>query len=202
MNVPIQYICEFIANSTPESLDEFGRSPLHYCCVFPSETALEILLHLHQFDINHRDVLGWTPLLCLLHSSNQYSRELVIRMTYLLLEYGANPNISSTLTPLMIAVLNRDIVLVNLLLQYGADPNIRTDDSESLLPARSSALSMVVQPPFTSILTDADIHIIWSLLHVVSAGTIFHAIQKVNTHIKNIVLYLMDLKQSKLQTGI
>ncbi len=196
----VDYSYEFIANALPNSLDEFGRSPLHHCCIHPAQHAIEILLPLNHFDVNHQDILGWTPLLCLLQSYTHENRESIQWITYMLLEYGANPNLygPNSLTPLMIAVLNKDIVLLQLLLRYGADPNIRLDDAESLLPPRSSAFSLAVRPPTNPTLCDTDIHCIWIMLQYVSAGTIFHAIQKVNTNVKNVVLYLMDLKQSKL----
>ncbi len=192
---------QFIANSSPQTLDEYGRSPLHYCCQIPAPDAMDILLSLRQFDVNHQDCLGHTPLVCLLHAYSESSREFVYFIALMLLRCGADPNLHgrNSLTPLMIAVLQKDLFLVKLLLQFGANPNVRLDDTESLLiPGRSSAFSLAIRPPLNQILTDLDIHIIWHLIHHVSPTTIFHAIQRVNANIKTIILYLMDLKQSKL----
>jgi ankyrin repeat protein len=193
---------QFIANASSQSLDEYGRSPLHYCCQIPAPGAIDILLSLRHFDVNHQDCLGHTPLVCLLHGYSECSREFIHSIAFLLLRNGADPNIcGSFLTPLMLAVIHKDVFLVQLLLQFGANPNVRLDDSESLLiPARSSALSLAVRPPLNSILTETDIHIIWYLIQYTSPATIFHAIQKVDKSVKTIVLTILGLIQSKPYT--
>jgi ankyrin repeat protein len=162
---------QFIANSSPQTLDEYGRSPLHYCCQIPAPGAMNILLSLGHFDVNHQDCLGDTPLVCLLRAYSECSREFIHSIAFMLLRCGADPNLHgpNSLTPLMIAVLHKDLLLVELLLQFGANPNVRLEDTESLLiPGRSSAFSLAVRPSLNPYLTEVDVQIIWQLIHHLS----------------------------------
>ncbi len=186
----------FVANATPSSLDEFGRNPLHYCCQMPSPYAVDTLLSLGDFHINQMDCIGQTPLIGAIQASySTVIRNFTHPIVRMLLEHGADPNLhgSMSLSPLLIAVLQKDLYLVEILLQFGANVNVRTDSEDTLLPGRSSALSLALRGE----LTEVDLQIIWQILARSSPSTIFHAIQKVPRHVKSMVMEMIQMLQSK-----
>ncbi len=191
---------QFVSHASPQSLDAHGRSPLHICCQHPSPVAVEILLELQHFNINQMDYLGNTPLLHVIHASNNpCMRTLTAPILSMLLKHGADPNLHGplTLSPLILAVLQKDEELVELLLRHGANPNIRLEGDKSLFPVRSSALSIALRPPLQSTFTVEDLQIIALLLQRSSPTTVFHAIQKVPRYVKEIVMEMIQLLQPK-----
>lgn len=58
----------------------FGRTPLHWACIFSSVAMLELLLrHGAANDINQYDALGMTPLACLVNKRDLPGQELMVQ---------------------------------------------------------------------------------------------------------------------------
>ena len=95
----------------------YGRNLLQEAIV-SCENAIAIDLVNKGIDIDHQDIMGWTPL----HFCAQYNN---ITIAELLLQEGANVNIIDCYgnNPLWYAVFNAndDYCLVKLLVKYGAD---------------------------------------------------------------------------------
>lgn len=107
------------------------------------------------YDVNRLNILGETPLMCVISHSYDNSEAATYCVSLLLLS-GANPNLFGigNLTPLMIAILQENLAIQKLLLDAGADVNIRYLPSISLLiPYGSTALSiaLICNADFTSI---------------------------------------------------
>ena len=102
-----------------DSLDELGRSKLHYAANNGSSLLVLKLIN-DGIDIDAQDAIGWSPL----HFASQNSHFAIID---LLLEYKANPNLHDKQGngPLWVAVMNikKSSHGVESLLKAGANPN-------------------------------------------------------------------------------
>ena len=102
-----------------DTLDELGRSKLHYASNNGSSLLVLQLIN-DGIDINAQDTIGWTPL----HFAAQNSHFAIID---LLLEYNANPNLHDKQGngPLWVATMNakKSSHGVESLLKAEANPN-------------------------------------------------------------------------------
>ena len=102
-----------------DSLDELGRSKLHYAANNGSSLLVLQLIN-DGINIDAQDAIGWTPL----HFAAQNSHFAIID---LLLEYNANPNLHDKQGngPLWIAAMSimKSSHGVESLLKAGANPN-------------------------------------------------------------------------------
>ena len=97
-------------------------------------SAVEELID-RGYDVNTYDKWGWTPLLWACH----YSRYDIV---HILLEKGANPNLSSRSdygyipegsSPLMLAVYHGEVMSVKDLLSFSADKTIRNSQGKTVI---------------------------------------------------------------------
>ena len=118
---------------------------------------------------------------------------------YLLLRYGADPNVGSpgSPTPLMLAVMKEDVPIVNSLLLMGADPNRRIQEEGLFFKSNDTALSLAVRLDSLcgtkSAYTPAQLDCIASILQKspigISSTVLFHALQQ--TKDKKLKDYIM-----------
>jgi hypothetical protein len=169
-------------------LDEHGRSPLHYAITFRTLDVLEYYLSQHVYDSNAADCLGDTPLI---HALKLYTTEhpqITRSVVYLLLKYGADPNVGSpgSPTPLMLAVMREDVAIVQSLLIMGADPNCRMEEEGLFFKSTDTALSLAVRQnsifanskQYTKNQLDCILYILRKSRIPVSPNVLFHALQQ------------------------
>jgi ankyrin repeat protein len=97
----------------PNIGDNHNIYPIHYVCTESNIPGLHVLLR-HNAKIDVQNSNGFMPLMMG-----------DLTTTNILLECGANPNVSDNFnaTPLYYACQNNDLEKVQLLLRYNADPN-------------------------------------------------------------------------------
>lgn len=101
--------------------DTNGWTPIFYAANFGNTNVLPELLKLDK-NVNRKDLVGLTPLLIAVGGSEGMRR---VQVVSALLEAGADPNLTDEkgLSPLVRAMLTRDIPVFRLLLRYGAHPD-------------------------------------------------------------------------------
>jgi hypothetical protein len=105
--------------------DLYKKSLLHYICYDGHTEILEVFLNRPEIDINIIDMFGRSAL----HYAIQNGRLSAAKM---LLEHGANPNITSIsgVTPIHIAIERGNQEATALLIKYGANIHAITEDDE------------------------------------------------------------------------
>ena len=112
-----------------EAKDKDGFTPLMYAVIYEQGANAKLLIQ-KGANIFDTDKAGEN----VLHIAAKNYTQASLNMSDLLMDYGAQPNIQDEKgnTPLMIAVQNEDVKLVNCLLARGANPNI--PDKEDYYP--------------------------------------------------------------------
>jgi hypothetical protein len=179
--------------------DEHGRSPLHYAITFRALDVLEYYLSQRMYDVNGADCLGDTPLIHALKLHSAENPRITHTIVYLLLKYGADPNVGSpgSPTPLMLAVMKEDNAIVKSLMMMGADPNCRMQEEGLFFKSNDTALSLAVRLNSLcgtkSGCSKNQLECIASILQKspvgVSSTVLFHALQQ--TKDKNLKDYIM-----------
>jgi ankyrin repeat protein len=118
-------------------------SSLHTACNalhFP--TILENVIQ--GVNLNAMNLLGETPLSCVITNSYKSPERATLCVSLLLLA-GADPNLhqEGSFTPLMLAAIYKHTAILKLLLEYKADVNsVYTPPETTFIPFGSSALSI------------------------------------------------------------
>lgn len=190
--------------------DEHGKSPLHYAITFRIPEVLENYLSQGVYNVNAPDSVGDTPLIHALKLYDPLDPQITHAIVYLLLKYGANPNVGSTgsPTPLMLAVLKEDNALVQSLLIMGADPNERIQEDGLFFRANDTALSLAVRldslagakSTYTNAQLECILHILQKSRVSLSPNVLFHALQQ--TKHQQLKDYIMTAMTSKPRTPI
>lgn len=112
-----------------DAKDKDGLTPLMYAVIYEQGANAKLLIQ-KGANIFDTDKAGEN----VLHIAAKNYTQASLNMSDLLMDYGAQPNIQDEKgnTPLMIAVQNEDVKLVNCLLARGANPNI--PDKEDYYP--------------------------------------------------------------------
>ncbi len=185
----LQYTYTSLLNPAKHPWDHYGRSPLHYAVGLTTAEALEFLLQLKWYDVNHADCLHQTPLQKAMQLVTTCYEEQVQKhyIVALLLNSGANPNIwhTANLSPLMIAAFQQEAILVYALLLAGADPNARLDTDGLFWNTGESALSLLARNHLLFFQNqnqhnESQLQSLNILIQcpTMSPNTIFHALQK------------------------
>ena len=204
MEMEIARIYQFAYNSLMDpskSQDEFGRTPLHY--VHPNTVqTLHDILSLQIYDVNHQDCLHHTALYRALLTPTPEIQQLqqLQQIVYLLLLHKADPNLHhpSDPSPLMLAVLKQDDILVDMLLAAGADPNVRMPVSGVLMREGDTAASLATRL-HTMLPVEISVQQLCILgkliLHdTISPNVVFHALQQTkDPHIRRHILKMNSL---------
>ena len=116
----VKFIVGLSADSSPY--------PLHTAVDRETEGKIEALLRNDKFQINEKDTLGETPIFLAIRGE----RKGVVK---LMLEYGADLNVQNIkgLTPIHMAVENRDLDMLGLLLEE-SQPNLDLDVGRAGIP--------------------------------------------------------------------
>ncbi len=211
----LQFTYNSLLNPTAFPTDHYGRTPLHYAVGLHTTYVLETLLGYGWYDVNHMDCLHQTTLqkamqLIPMTPEEHLQKQLIVLK---LLCHGANPNLHhpSDLSPLMIAALQEDTILVHALLLAGADPNARLITDGLFFMAGESALSLLarkecIEENLSFLPNDLglyDSHTpVYKMLHQLihhdtsTPNTIFHALQKAKGSMRSTLRQMIQSRES------
>lgn len=178
--------------------DEFGRNCVFHALMCGTPQILQTCLD-RGANPNTIDVCGNTPLSWLLTHflgcQTYEDRYNTMSSLDILLQYGADPNLhaSGHMSPLMIATLSNNPILVSHLISNGASVNNRLQDSElGLLHKGASALSLATSESLTDIIPFLKVN--------AEPEIIFHALQKTtDPHIREMFLPFRSIN-AEIQT--
>ncbi len=185
----MDHILEFTYNAILDPshpLDEYGRTPLHYAVHINALPVLQSLLYLQLFPINHRDCLQHTALYRAMQTMTHTPEEQaqLQQIVYTLLWYGADPNAHHPAdpSPLMLAVLKQDEVLIEMLLTAKANVNTRLETEGLLFRSRESAVSLATRlhTMIPTPICEHQLYLLGKLLldPRVCPTVVFHALQQ------------------------